>query len=89
MLHAARRTPPATHTRINTVVCRGGFGYRGRCDWVKRGLAECAVSVEKQPGREEPAQSCRGGRGGDTDVEGLQEGHPDLPTTTVSMERQE
>lgn len=31
----------------------------------------------------------QGGRGGDTDVEGLQEGHPDLPTTTVSMERQE
>lgn len=46
------------------------------------------MSAEEQPGREEPAQSCSGG-GGDTDVEGLQEGHPDLPTTTVSMERQE
>lgn len=31
-----------------------------------------------------------GWRGGEcTDVEGLQEGHPDLPTTTFSMERQE
>lgn len=48
------------------------------------------LDVESQSGMEELAQSCNGGRGGGgTDVEGLQEGHPDLPTTTVSMERQE
>lgn len=39
--------------------------------------------------RQRGAGSVLQGGGGDTDVEGLQEGHPDLPTTTVSMERQE
>lgn len=51
------------------------------------------LDVERQPGMEKLAQSATvGGKWRrNTDVEGLQEGHPDLPTTTsttttISME---